>query len=132
MSRGVMETYPYFDIVDEQDDQVLPGDVLAHQDTLSIRVFVAPDPTGDRGNPDATFAFGEVHGELLFLTVEFSAICLEHPELAAALFALSQDFAIHEKPIVAFIDALGTLGISPRRPNNGGGGGRGGGYMLTA
>lgn len=120
MSGGITETYPYFDVLDEQGDQVLPGDVLADQDKFSIRVFVAPDLTGDSHNPDATFAFGEVHGELLFLTVESSAICLEHPELAATLFALSQDFAVHQKPVTVFIGALGTLGVSPRRPRCGG------------
>jgi len=124
-----METYPYFDVVDEQGDRVLPGDVLTDQDTLSIRVFVAPDPTGDSHNPDATFAFGEVHGELLFLTVEFSATCLEHPELASALFDLSRDFSVHQKPVTVFIGALGTLGVSPRRPRGGGGSGS---YLLSA
>ena len=28
MSGGITETYPYFDVVDEQGDQVLPGDAL--------------------------------------------------------------------------------------------------------
>lgn len=118
---------PYFDVVAEQEVRVLPGAVLADQGTLSIGVFVAPDPTGDSGNPDATFVFGEVHGELLFLTVEFLVTCFEHPKLAPALYALSQDFAVHKKPVMAFIDALGTLGISPWQP-----GGSGGSYLLSA
>ena len=122
-----MGIYPYFDDVAEQEVRVLPGAVLADQGTLSIGVFVAPDPTGDSGNPDATFVFGEVHGELLFPAVEFLATCLEHPKLATALFALSQDFAVHIKPVAALIDVLGTLGISLRQL-----GGSGGSCLLSA
>ena len=108
-----MRNYPYFDVVNEDETLVSVNDLSSYQGNLSVGIFTTPDPTGDTAHPDVSFLFGEIRGEMLLLTVEFSVICFESPELAAALFTLSQSFAVKNKPLETFIDELGELGISP-------------------
>lgn len=116
--------YPYFDLIDENCYPANEAESYGSLDCLNVGVYLKPDPSGNTAHPDVTFAFGGIRGELHFLTANFTAICLEHTEVATQLFALSQTFAVQDKPLRSFLGELENLGI-PRwspTPDSGEGG----------